>query len=300
LKASQVTVRNFNTLTPSQKIKCDETRPKCLRCTTRGQQCPGYKQSFGWSNKHGVFAVQTWNASIAPDETVPQQQSSHQATLPSTSRALQTDCHVSIIQYQSSPQRDASPAIAWRQSDPSPIQPITVPASATGNSSGHLEPLRSDVFNGDLREWLASHEPVTLLLQQDWAWTPAANAQDNGERQLPLESDTEGVPSSNVDMRQALIDYFFDNLCCIYNVIDNTANRFKSLVNRYLVLSPLLCKSIVCLAVVHCFQAQEEQGMLPICLEYHSEAVTSLSTAVAHLETVISQSTDFPRNSNLA
>lgn len=141
---------------------------------------------------------------------------------------------------------------------------------------------------------------MTLLEQQDWTWTLGG---------LPLNCDEPSTLVTTLDCRivaasqgselnQSLVQYFFDNLCCIHTVLDDTAERFKALVHRYLSSSPLLHKSIVCMSAAHCFQ--DDESMLPMCLECHSAAVRSLSEAVFEIETVIEESTDSPRNAALA
>ncbi|EXU96341.1 Zn(2)-Cys(6) zinc finger domain protein [Metarhizium robertsii] len=36
----------------ARRIKCDETRPSCRQCATRGQDCGGYRLHVRWSTKH--------------------------------------------------------------------------------------------------------------------------------------------------------------------------------------------------------------------------------------------------------
>jgi hypothetical protein len=148
----------------------------------------------------------------------------------------------------------------------------------------------SAVFRNDLREWLATHEPITLLGQQDWQWpaeTPPAYA-------TTIDRPTTAA-SHGTEFNQALVEYFFANLCSIHSVLDDTAERFTALVHRYLRTSPLLHKSIVCMSAAHCFQ--DDDAMLPICLEVHSAAVRSLSEAVFQIEAAIEQSADSPQGS---
>ncbi|KAL1797969.1 hypothetical protein ACET3X_004575 [Alternaria dauci] len=40
-------------------VKCDETKPKCLKCTSTGRKCEGYEASLGG------FKVHIWNSSQA-------------------------------------------------------------------------------------------------------------------------------------------------------------------------------------------------------------------------------------------
>lgn len=173
-------------------------------------------------------------------------------------------------------------------------------SAAADKFSSNNDRSTSDISRDDLREWLASHDPMTLLEQQDWTWTL------NG---LPLSCDEastfvialdcrDPTASQGSEFNQALVQYFFDNLCGIHTVLDDTAEGFKTLVRRYLSSSPLLHKSVVCMAAAHCFQ--DEESMLPMCLECHTAAVRSLSEAVFQIETVLEQSTRSPRNSVLS
>lgn len=160
----------------------------------------------------------------------------------------------------------------------------------------------TNVLRDDLREWLVTHEPITLLEQQDWAWmlSGAGLSCNDTLTSMPTLDCRDAVASqgSDFNFNQALVQYFFDNLCCIHSVLDDTAEDFKALVHRYLGSSPLLHKSIVCMSAAHCFQ--DEDSMLPMCLECHSAAVRSLSEAVFQIESVIEESTDSPRTSALA
>lgn len=38
------------------QVKCDETKPECKRCVTKGVQCPGYTKDLKWSTKYEVAA----------------------------------------------------------------------------------------------------------------------------------------------------------------------------------------------------------------------------------------------------
>lgn len=142
---------------------------------------------------------------------------------------------------------------------------------------------------------------MTLLEQQDWTWTlngPALNCDQDPTFVPTLEIPNATASPQGTEFNQALVQYFFDNLCGIHTVLDDTAERFKALVNRYLGSSPLLHKSVVCMAAAHCFQ--DDESMLPMCLECHTAAVRSLSEAVFQIETVLEQPTGSPRNSALA
>lgn len=150
----------------------------------------------------------------------------------------------------------------------------------------------TNFFRDDLREWLASHEPVTLLEQQEWTqtWNDQMINCDDSTTITPALTWRSATGSQGSDFKQVLVQYFFDNLCCIHSVLDDTAESFKALVRRYLGSSPLLHISIVCMSAAHCFR--DEKSMLTMCLEYHSAAVRSLLQAVFQIEALMERPTD--------
>ena len=158
----------------------------------------------------------------------------------------------------------------------------------------------TDILRADLRQWFTSHDPTTLLEQQDWTWMldgSAISCDVASEFLMTLDRRDTAV-SQGSEFNQALVQYFFDNLCRIHTVLNDTAEPFKALVRRYLNSSPLLHKSVVCMAAAHCFQ--DDESMLPVCLECHTAAVRSLSEAIFQIESVLEQSTGSTRKSALS
>lgn len=147
----------------------------------------------------------------------------------------------------------------------------------------------TDILRDDLREWFANHDPTTLLEPHDWVEESGISCTTSTFATV-LDCQGSMAGPQGTEFNQALVQYFFDNLCRIHTVLDDTAETFKALVRRYLSSSPLLHKSIVCMAAVHCFQ--DEDSMLTMCLECHSAAVTSLSEAVFEIESVLEQSAE--------
>ncbi|RAL13309.1 Zn(II)2Cys6 transcription factor [Aspergillus homomorphus CBS 101889] len=43
----------------SRRVQCDETRPACNACVSKGRTCPGYQREFKWSTKHEVSSTAT-------------------------------------------------------------------------------------------------------------------------------------------------------------------------------------------------------------------------------------------------
>ncbi|KEF63766.1 uncharacterized protein A1O9_01744 [Exophiala aquamarina CBS 119918] len=268
--------------------------------------CPGYKRHLKWSDKHEVF--NTWrpklhltrdsaplplplNAVDSLNSTEPNLLvEAFQPTLrgPPTHIAP-TGSHASATDAESSSQ----------QTPPQHTNPDPVAFSPAVNNNDN-DRSTADILREDLREWLTSHEPMTLLEQQDWTWTldgPALDCDQASTFVTTLDC-WNAAASQGSEFNQALVRYFFDNLCCIHTVLDDTAERFKALVRRYLSTSPLLHKSVVCMAAAHCFQ--DDESMLSTCLECHTAAVRSLSAAVFQIETVLEQSTDSPPKSALS
>ncbi|KAK5049938.1 hypothetical protein LTR84_004057 [Exophiala bonariae] len=274
------------------------------QCLKRKVICPGYKRDLRWSDKHEVFSTGRWEDASAQD--VPTSLSVN-ALATRTPEMPDEAFHPSLERQQAQmlPAQSLGSVTDAASSSQTPPQPVDSSTSTTFPATGdkfisYEDRSSTDIFREDLREWLASHEPITLLEQQDWTWTL------NG---LPLSCDEPSTLVNTLDCRvaaapqgselnQSLVQYFFDNLCCIHTVLDDTAERFKALVHRYLTSSPLLHKSIVCMSAAHCFQ--DDESMLPMCLECHSAAVRSLSVAVFEIETVIEESSDSPRNAALA
>jgi hypothetical protein len=285
----------------SLKIKCDESKPSCRQCVRRKVTCPGYKRDLRWSDKHEVFT------SVRVDGAA------HEATTSISAFATESLAPAGLSQpgpelppglpepaVQTHPQSMSSTTEQTATSHTPTQDPISLTVGSYPTLDHPYQNRSSTaIFRDDLRDWLVSHEPMTLLQQHDWSWTLTGSpfCDDSTPYVAPLPSQ-DVTASQGSEINQALVQYFFDNLCCIHSVLDDSAERFKALVRRYLSTSPLLRKSIVCMAANHCLQGEE--SMLPMCLECHSEAFKSLSEAVHRIETVVSQSTDSPRNSVLS
>ncbi|KAJ9637432.1 hypothetical protein H2204_004856 [Knufia peltigerae] len=289
----------------SMKIKCDETKPSCRQCLKRNVICPGYKRHLKWSDKHEVFNA--WRPKLHPPRD--------SAPLPpnAVDSLNPTEPHLLVEAFEPTlgdqpaqiapTQSHGSVTDARSSSHQTPPQPTNNPdpvAFSPGVHNNDNDRSTADILREDLREWLTSHEPMTLLEQQDWAWTldgPGLDC-DQPATFVATPDCWDAAASQGSEFNQALVQYFFDNLCCIHTVLDDTAERFKVLVRRYLNTSALLHKSVVCMAAAHCFQ--DDESMLSTCLECHTAAVRSLSEAVFQIETVLEQSTDSPPKSALS
>lgn len=266
--------------------------------------CPGYKRDLKWSDKHEVF--NTWRSELPPARDPAQLRLNTVDILIPIEPNLLVEAIQPTLTGQPShiaaaqPHDSVTDAVSSSQTPPQQTDnPDPVAFSPTANNNDN-DRSNADILRDDLREWLASHEPMTLLEQQDWTWTLHGSALDCDE---PSTFTTtldcrDAAASQGSEFNQALVQYFFDNLCGIHTVLDDTAEGFKALVRRYLSTSPLLHKSVVCMAAAHC--VQDDESMLSTLLECHTAAVRSLSEAVYQIETVLEQSTGSPRHSALS
>lgn len=267
--------------------------------------CPGYKRDLKWSDKHEVLSI--WRSGIPPardaaripivDHLSPTEPNLLVEAIQPTLIRQRTHIAPPAQSHSSATDKDSSSQTRpQHDNDPGPA----VFSAAATKFNNDNDKSSADILRDDLREWLASHEPMTLLEQQDWTWTldGLALSCDEASAFVTTLECRDAAAAQGSEFNQALVQYFFDHLCGIHTVLDDTAERFKALVRRYLSSSPLLHKSVVCMAAAHCFQ--DEESMLPMCLECHTAAVRSLSEAVFQIETVLEQSTGSPRNSALS
>lgn len=286
----------------------------------RKVNCPGYKRDLRWSDKHEVF--NTWRPEITPPRNstrlpaLPALPATAHSLSPTESNLpveaiqpllIERPIHLAPTSAQSHSSATDKEVSGSSQTPPghadNPENPVAFPAATNKLNNNDCDRSSADILREDLREWLASHEPMTLLEQQDWTWTLHGPTLSCDQTSTPFVAATPdcrdaAATSQGSEFNQALVQYFFDNLSGIHTVIDDTAEGFKALVRRYLSSSALLHKSVVCMAAVHCFQ--DEESMLPSCLECHTAAVRSLSEAVFQIETVLEQMTGSPRNSALS
>lgn len=289
----------------SKKIKCDESRPECKQCLKRKVACPGYKRDLKWSDKHEVYNI--WSPKAPPAQASatysPTQSLSLSESVPtveSVQRSRPIQPAQSAAFHSTTSQGSSIEAISPVETShrhnndrSSVVQQVTVGHSSTQNA----RPI-TGISRDDLRDWFVSYDPMPLLEHQDRIRTFSGSVLScetpSSIVTMPDFIDTSSLQGG--ESTQVLVQYFFDKVCLIHTVLDDTAGPFEALVRRYLSSSPLLHRSVVCMAAAHCFQ--DEESMLPM-VECHTAAVRSLSQAVFEIESVLGQSTGSPRDSAL-
>ncbi|CEJ86154.1 hypothetical protein VHEMI04023 [[Torrubiella] hemipterigena] len=186
-------------LTCKQKhVKCDESRPHCLRCDQLGVPCGGYANQFTWSYKH--------------------QNTPHgRKRRPSSSHASQTSHTSQSTDYSPKSPVDGGETLS-SISHQATSSATTTTAVAAPNNLGCPDLQASTAEYS----WDQTVESLNALLDLDQAcWLPSPQPQSTPEmRCLTLPATVRGGPEAT----DKLIAFWFDQVCPIWSAFDSTLN----------------------------------------------------------------------------
>ena len=221
------------------QIKCDEKKPACSRCETRGVQCPGYALNVRWSKKHEMRANKSMTGSMQDasqqepflgpttynqGQTSPQQgpaspwlvSSEQWGSLTSTD-SLRANVHDAVLLLGD--ESTVSPVPSWDCPD--------LNGMSWSDAGGNLPSPFSVV------EQLSG--PHNLQAEM-----VLAQAQEHSETscqtvdavQLRQEAEVEEIPRQILHIPTALSEYFFTEVIPLYCVWDSKLNTMRSIVEN--------------------------------------------------------------------
>lgn len=289
-------------------MKCDETRPSCQQCLKRASQCPGYQQEFRWSKRHEVFRSNPDAETILAQNSQSSGQQQHRKQVPQSTIPFSLGCSRPTIETNTLPAEHFS----WFQELGSASTLTFHPAlsNETPTSQAQNYPIPATRYTGKgtpKRVWDSNNNndhnrrdrPAPKVVSE--CRHAAVQA---GSTSIPDSGDTisgddsplsvgdpaphEPCPPEQVSSREiyndpeALLDYYFGKICDIHATFDDPTAPFRSVVGRRVRSSSLIFNCIVSMCATHMFQGVK--AMVPLCLEYHSNAVVSLSEVITALD----------------
>ncbi|KAH7176999.1 hypothetical protein EDB81DRAFT_773892 [Dactylonectria macrodidyma] len=183
-------------------LKCDETKPTCEVCASRGVECGGYSRALRWSTKH---------------------------------EKLKADSRCSMQMYSGNPKKRR----ARLKAGPSPASSsATTQESRSDNTDWAFV---SETGQSSISSNFTACDDTLPLMEFDisseelqWSWaTPAAtessnklSAQDANLAVTPYAQETTPsfIPPALTDIPLSLIEYWFRDVCALWSQYDSDMN----------------------------------------------------------------------------
>ncbi|PWY78374.1 hypothetical protein BO70DRAFT_338960 [Aspergillus heteromorphus CBS 117.55] len=235
----------------ARRIQCDETRPECTACVSKGRSCPGYTRDFKWSTKHEVSARHDGRRDRGSSQpgVAPFAQTYRTSTIPGG----ESEVRVGDGETREDEGNDAIVDASRRQQSPRQHSPALVNGSTPKETR--------TIGTLDLDSFKASHvDPQSLQL--------ALLERRATELQRRLDS---RISPQLTDFPTFLIEYWFKNICCIWSGFDSDRN-----LNRNLAMSTWTNQK----SVFHCLQAMSAFHLAEQLPHLGDTAMTSWKSAV--------------------
>ncbi|KAF2090227.1 hypothetical protein K490DRAFT_6809, partial [Saccharata proteae CBS 121410] len=262
-----------------KRLKCDETKPGCKNCRTRGITCPGYRQLIKWSTKYEAYMPGASKQLIVGPNQMSTEQLSAKDSAMSPSGATSSSESPSL---QDRPESDGGNAEQPRKrtrlarghdSHSHVIRSPRIERRQNATSS-HLprvsecmEPLEVDepAIQAPLSDDGAPEESVhDSEAQEDEVEDVGDDAEDASLQETHEEAADSTLLSSLMkrykDMttprpgqrlvtpEMKLVEHYFKNVCVIYSSFDSSLNPFRSAVGRIWDSSPSIYYAIQSMA----------------------------------------------------
>ncbi|KAH7317002.1 fungal-specific transcription factor domain-containing protein [Stachybotrys elegans] len=240
--------RNGCAVCKSKRLKCDEARPYCSRCTRLGIPCPGYKKQIRWAKGSEASTASTSSTAAAAavpsptgatavppldtDDTVDQSYAEFEApnlfhnfanvsyasddlTISSASPSSQLPCL---------PMSDA-PYLQQQQQQQQLPSPSYVPSTPSSSESQEHEREGSwlESLNG------AESERSVVIHQK-----PRYQ-----HRTVPVQQPPP-LPQALQDHSTVLVEYYFKEVCGMMSCYDSTMNPYRTTVSGIWTFTPSL------------------------------------------------------------
>lgn len=221
-----------------EQIKCDETKPSCLKCGRSNVKCPGYDPVFVWSTKHEITTADGPNRQ--------EQQSQKNISIKDTTHQL-----IGIVpDFQTGPYVSSSEVF----SDCSILAPgdgMTSSELAQGDDAVWKPAFEPDIglplFPSSETQTLAiddwsSHQQIhfhenavelgTLSDQISWFSSPPLTTSSHNAPMLLDPRVRSPLTRPLVDYDSILVEYYFYRVATLYSCFDGNLNPFRTAVSR--------------------------------------------------------------------
>lgn len=246
-----------------RRRKCDETRPSCLQCKSKNLECPGYPPlTFRWSSKHEKVHTAE---STSRSSSIMYQEESDSLSCRSPTK-LAEDAYPTFNEFQAA-------------------APILQPSSAhIAGSSDRVEPAHGERPAEILAEFYleeGSNSAAEQNQEPDYITPLHSNSSPSAPGNLDVIRRRIGnpsVPRFLVHVPTMLIDQYFDSVCNIFSLFDNSKNPFRSSVESLWHSWAPMYYTMQSMAAAHL--GNDFPQMRSVALQLQSEAYTCLQNTV--------------------
>ncbi|RGP73678.1 transcription factor [Fusarium sporotrichioides] len=212
----------------NKHLKCDEAKPECQVCISRGVQCGGYQRGLRWSTKHEKTAELTqhkFTTSTSPKSTCPAEKRRGRPPKRQLDTASMSSFATTNSTFTTTGAVDQGIFGEFV---------LDAPPSESGHR-GHVEEMPSNTATGNFMTQFSMDLPVEGLPVEEFSWISDAldmspNSQsftENHELSLfPTQQNysTLFLPPPITDLSSQLVDYWFRDVCSLWSQYDSPTN----------------------------------------------------------------------------
>ncbi|OJJ45805.1 hypothetical protein ASPZODRAFT_68872 [Penicilliopsis zonata CBS 506.65] len=258
----------------TRHIKCDEAKPSCLRCVSKGKECPGYGLNVRFSSKHERHS-------------------------PSASRKQDpTDDLESGLLWQEGVQLQQSERVNPRETDfslPSPIDLVTdassveeSPATKSLESLGSLAAMQSWEISPSLPSSTSS------ISSSSSSFSSASSLGSPELRVIPVQDwnlktpiDLPVIPRTAQPIHGPtfLLEYWFSRICPVFSAFDSASNPFRRYIDESWQYSPVIYHAMRSMAASY-LETRETRlpGSTSVAVQARGEATRALRYGIGQIE----------------
>ncbi|KAL1965941.1 hypothetical protein VTN77DRAFT_5074 [Rasamsonia byssochlamydoides] len=280
--------RNGCATCKSKRLKCDEAKPACGRCTRLGVKCPGYVQSLRWVTRHEVLE-RVIKETQSQSSNSPKNQNESSLEEPPSMLPMTFQDDASQVQAQLAPfevplaydpdsllngdQWDSrfNDALPELDMPPSPVPRLSFDfeqacSSSYENHDGEVggSPQQTDLVK---EHGMSSSSPSSIFLRQSPVHSPRSSSSNRLSVLPPLRRSLDD-PSST------LIEYYFKEVAGLFSSYDSHMNPFRTTVSRLWGSSPAMCRTLQSMAAATLVDDFPQFG--PVGLKLRKEAISML------------------------
>ncbi|OBS24800.1 hypothetical protein FPOA_05337 [Fusarium poae] len=212
----------------NKHLKCDETKPECQVCITRGVQCGGYQRGLRWSTKHEKTAELTQHkfpTSTSPKSTCPtkRRRGRPPKRQPDTASIASFTTTSSVLSPNDIADQGSFVEFVL---DASPSEP---------GHSGLVQEAEHNTTTDNFMTQFPMDLPVEGLPIEEFSWisdalhlSPTSQSfTENPELSLfPTQQSysTLFLPPPITDLSSQLVDYWFRDVCSLWSQYDSPTN----------------------------------------------------------------------------
>ncbi|KAF2460540.1 fungal-specific transcription factor domain-containing protein [Lineolata rhizophorae] len=287
-----------------KRLKCDEKKPKCNNCESRGVECPGYSKLFKWSTKYETFQP----AQLEVRTKAPLPQDNIDGLLQQASKAIKDDEGVKdtkdagtpliLKENDASKEPDSSTKEASKStSPPSPMenQSKDQPMHEKDHEEEQIENPDDEAMEDEEEEVLPRSQSSDLIEAR-----PEPRRQSNALAEISRQQADEMRASRSLlrrfyrmhnlsssfnltDFSSVLVEHYFKYVASLYSSFDSSLNPFRATVGRLWDSSSSIYFAIQSMAAAHL--ANSNPDMKVVGLEMQRKSYRSLQNELQLVNT---------------